>query len=182
MSMKKIVFALFLILGAAAVKAQEIKWMTFEEALKAQKKKPKAILMDVYTEWCGPCKMLDKNTFQNKDVAAYINKNYYAVKFNAEGNEEVNYKGQKFVNASYDAARKGRNGTHQFTQALKVTGYPTMMFFNDKGEVVTPLVGYYKPEQIEIYLKAFSAEEYKKLDTREKWEAYMAAFKGEFKS
>ena len=41
--------------------------------------------MDMYTVWCGPCKMLDKNTFHNKDVADYINKYYYAVKFNAEG-------------------------------------------------------------------------------------------------
>ena len=69
--------------------AQQINWVSLEEAVELQKKTPKKIMMDVYTNWCGPCKMLDKNTFQNKDVADYINKNYYAVKFNAEGNDEI---------------------------------------------------------------------------------------------
>src|SRR5690606_41789628 len=55
-----------------------IKWMTFNEALELQKKKPKKIFMDVYTDWCGPCKMLDKQTFRNPDVVKYINEHYYA--------------------------------------------------------------------------------------------------------
>lgn len=93
--MKKLLLALFLTVGSmAAVQAQEVKWMTLDQALAAQKKKAKPIFMDVYTDWCGPCKMLDKNTFQAKEVADYINANYYAVKFNAEGDSEVNYKGK----------------------------------------------------------------------------------------
>lgn len=179
--MRKIFIAVILALGTFAGQAQEIKWMTFEQALTAQKKNPKKIIMDVYTEWCGPCKMLDKNTFQNKQVADYINKNYYAVKFNAEGNEEVNYKGRKFTNTTYDATRKGRNGTHDLTYALKISGYPTMVFFDEKGEYVSPLTGYYTPSQIEIFLKIFSKEKYKELNTKEKWESYQASFKNEFK-
>ena len=61
--------------------------MSLEEAVAAQAVHPKKIMMDVYTSWCGPCKMLDKNTFQNPDVVEYVNENYYAVKFNAEGNK-----------------------------------------------------------------------------------------------
>ena len=88
--------------------------------------------MDVYTEWCGPCKLLDKNTFQNPDVSRYIIENYYAVKFNAEGMEEIKYYDQIFTNPNYDPNRKGRNATHQFTQFLGVKGYPTMVFFSEK--------------------------------------------------
>ena len=62
--------------------------MSLDEALKAQKTKPK-IIMDVYTKWCGPCKFLDKKTFGNPDVARYISQNFYAVKFNAEGDENI---------------------------------------------------------------------------------------------
>ena len=40
----------------------------FGEAMEAQKK-TKKILVDVYTDWCGPCKLMDKKTFQNRDVA-----------------------------------------------------------------------------------------------------------------
>ena len=53
--------------------------------------------MDVYTNWCGPCKLLDKNTFGNKDVADYINANYYAVKFNGEGDDVVVFKTPAFA-------------------------------------------------------------------------------------
>ena len=82
----KILF--LLLLGSVVVQAQEIQWMTLAEALEAQKTAPKKIFMDVYTKWCGPCKLLDKKTFANRDVARYISEHYYAVKFNAEGNEE----------------------------------------------------------------------------------------------
>ena len=67
----------------------KINWMTMNEALDAQAKNPKKIMMDAYTDWCGPCKMLDKNTFQNPDVVKYVNEHYYAVKFNAEGEGDI---------------------------------------------------------------------------------------------
>ena len=44
----------------------------------------------------GHVNLLDKNTFQNKKVADFINKNYYAVKFNAEGNEVINFDDREF--------------------------------------------------------------------------------------
>ncbi|GAL73053.1 thioredoxin family protein [Jejuia pallidilutea] len=62
-------------------------------------------MMDVYTVWCGPCKMLDKNTFRNPDVIDYVNKNYYAVKFNGEGNDVVSYKDNSYANPGYNEAR-----------------------------------------------------------------------------
>ncbi len=152
--MKKLLLALFLTVGSmAAVQAQEVKWMTLDQALAAQKKKAKPIFMDVYTDWCGPCKMLDKNTFQAKEVADYINANYYAVKFNAEGDSEVNYKGKKYTNPKFDAARKGRNAVHDFTMFLKVQGYPSMYIFDSKGEVKSPIVGYHTPEQLMPLIK-----------------------------
>ena len=147
--MKKLLLVLLLAVGSfATVQAQEIKWMSLDEALAAQKKKPKPIFMDVYTDWCGPCKMLDKNTFQTKEFAEYVSKNYYAVKFNAEGNSEVTYKGKKYTNPQYDVARKGRNGVHDFTMFLRVQGYPSMYILDSKGEVKSPIVGYHTTEQL----------------------------------
>lgn len=147
--MKKLLLLLFLTVGTlASAQTQEIKWMTLDQALAAQKKKPKPIFMDVYTDWCGPCKMLDKNTFQTKEISDYINANYYAVKFNAEGNSEVTYKGKKYTNPQFDAARKGRNAVHDFTMFLKVQGYPSMYILDAKGEVKSPIVGYHTTEQL----------------------------------
>ena len=92
--MKKTFLILGLIMVTISVQSQKkkINWMSLEEAVAAQTVAPKKIMMDVYTSWCGPCKMLDKNTFQNPDVVQYVNENYYAVKFNAEGNKAVNFK------------------------------------------------------------------------------------------
>ena len=79
-----------------SVFAQKIHWMSLDEARAAQKVNPKKIFMDVYTNWCGPCKLLEKNTFQNPDVSRYISENYYAVKFNAEGTDEIIFYNQTF--------------------------------------------------------------------------------------
>lgn len=151
--MKKILFALFLIITTLSSQAQEIKWMTLDEALALQKKNPKPIFMDVYTDWCGPCKMLDKNTFQTKEVSEFINATYYAVKFNGEGNSVVNYKGKKYTNPGYDATRKGRNSMHEFTGFLNVEGYPSMYILDKKGDIAKVIVGYYQPEQLLAELK-----------------------------
>lgn len=152
--MKKLLLILFVALGTLAVQAQEIKWMSLDEALAAQRKAAKPIFMDVYTDWCGPCKMLDRNTFSDKAVIDHINTNYYAVKFNAEGNAEVNYKGTKYTNPQYVADKKGRNAVHEFTRFLQVRAYPSMMIFDAKGEVKAPIVGYHNPEQLLQVLKA----------------------------
>ena len=183
--MKRIVLllAVALITSTSAIaQSQEINWMTLEEALAAQKKKPKKIMMDVYTNWCGPCKMLDKNTFHNKDVVDYVNKNYYAVKFNGEGNSVVNYKGKDYKNANYKPELKNRrNSAHDLTRALGVRAYPTIVYFDEKGEVIQPISGYMKPRDIELYLKLFSSDDYKSIKTQEQFNTYFKAFKAEFK-
>ena len=94
--------ALFLLTFAPLSNAQEAKinWMTLEEAVAAQQDQPRKIMMDVYTQWCGPCKMMMSRTFTSKQVIAYINENYYAVKFDAESPNPVQFKGQTFENPS----------------------------------------------------------------------------------
>ena len=146
--MKKNLIVFFLTIGSFVCYSQEIKWMTFNEALEAQKKDPKPIFMDVYTDWCGPCKLLDKNTFHDASVVELINKKYYAVKFNGEGTDTVNYKGTVFTNPKHNPQSRGRNAVHEFTTFLKLRGYPSMYIFDSKGEIKSPIVGYLTPEQL----------------------------------
>lgn len=159
----------------------KIHWMTLEEAVKAQKEVPKKIIMDTFTTWCGPCKMLDKNTFQNDDVANYINQHYYAVKFNAEGNETINFKGKTYTNPNFNPNTSGRNSAHQLSLQFGVRAYPTILFLDEEANYIGPLTGYRTPQQLELYLKFFKSDEYKNITTKEAWEEYIANFKPEFK-
>ena len=182
MTKKMIAIFAFLLATANFLAAQEIKWMSFDQAMEAQKKNPKKIFMDVYTVWCGPCQMLDKNTFKNKDVVQYINDNFYAVKFNGEGNEVVNFKGQKFENKGYDPARaERRNAPHPFAGYLQVQAYPTMLFLDESSNFILPVQGYMQPSQLEFYLKLVAQNDYKNIKTREDLQSYQTKFKGTFK-
>jgi len=175
-------FSFILILSISnLVHAQKIVWMSFDDALRAQKAEPKKIFMDVYTNWCGPCKLLDKKTFQNPDVSRYISEHFYAVKFNAEGQEAINFFDQTFTNPSFDSSRKGRNTTHQFTQFLGVKGYPTMVFFSENGDPIMPVVGFQKPQQLELFLKMIKQGDYQVFSKPGDFEKYRDSFRPRFK-
>ena len=178
--MKKITFLLVFIFAISA-NAQEINWMTFEQAIAAQKKNPKKIMIDAYTKWCGPCKMLDRNTFHNPDLVAYVNKNYYAVKFNAEGNETINFKEKIFGNPNFDPNKSGRNSSHQLAGYYSVRAYPTILFLDEKSDFIGPLVGYKTPKQLELFLKVFKNDDYKNIKTKEEFQKYSSNFTYKFK-
>jgi thioredoxin-related protein len=179
--MKKTILLFVLFISTITIKAQEINWISIDKAIELQKKSPKKIMIDVYTNWCGPCKMLDKNTFHNKEVADYVNKNYYAVKFNAEGDGIINYKGKKYSNPKYDPARaKGRNYPHEFSNFMGITAFPTIVFMDEKAEMIIPLKGYRTPQQLELYLKMFHKNDHNKFSSQEDFQAYSDNFKPQF--
>lgn len=182
--MKKVILLIsVLLVSVTTVKAQKINWVTMEKAQELMKKEPRKVIMDVYTTWCGPCKMLDKNTFGNPDVAKYINENYYAIKFNGEGDSSVSFEGNTFTNPNYDPAKKKRrNAQHQFARYLSVRAYPTMVFFDEDFKLIAPISGYLLPKQLEIYLRLFKTDKYKEVVSKEDWEKYQKEFVSEFKS
>lgn len=180
--MKNILLIIAVLLVSLSINAQEIKWMTFNDALKAQQKTPKKIIVDAYTNWCGWCKKLDKETFSNPDVANFINKNYYAVKFNAEGNETITYKGKTYSNPNYSVERaNGRNSAHDLANNLGVRSFPNLLFFDENGTYLGPIPGYKTPKQLEVMLKLFSTNAYKNINSQEDFQKYVADFKYTFK-
>jgi thioredoxin-related protein len=130
-----------------------VKWMTLQEALELQKTQPKKIFMDVYTDWCGWCKHMMKTTFSNPSIAGYINTNYYPVHFNGETKDTIEYKGKKYYNTG-----TGKNSAHQLTLLFtnKRPSYPTIIYFDEQGNVISPVPGYMDTHKIESYLVFFT--------------------------
>ncbi len=162
--------------------SQKVNWITIEKAQELQKKVPKNIIMDVYTNWCGPCKLMDKYTFQNPDVANYLNDNFYSVKFNAEGDEKVIFKGRNFKNNNYKKSLSNtRNSTHDFARYLGISGYPTIVFFDINSNPIAPITGYLNPNQIEIYLNLFTNDAYTEIKSQEDFKKFVENFESQFK-
>ena len=161
--------------------AQVVNWISIEKAQELQKNNPKNIIMDVYTEWCGPCKLMDKNTFQNKDVAEFLNQNFYAVKFNAEGGNPINFKGKVYKNPNFVKGKPGRNSSHNFARYLGVYSYPTLVFFDESANPITPITGYLNPKQLEIYLNLFKDKKYLEIKNQEDFKKFISSFVSSFK-
>jgi len=81
---------------ANTLKNSAIHWLSIEEALKAQEDNPKKIFIDMYTDWCGWCKVMDQKTFADPSVIKTLNENFYAVKFNAEQTNPVKFNGRTY--------------------------------------------------------------------------------------
>jgi thioredoxin-related protein len=152
------------------------------EALETQQEQPKKIMLFVYAEWCKVCHKMNESTFVNKDVIKYVNKHFYAVHFNGEGTEKVTYKGFDYTNPNYDPNRKGQNYQHFFADALKVTSYPTIVFFDEKGDIISPVPGFKSAQDLEIFLKMVASDDYKDVTTAKAWQEYQQNFKPKFKA
>lgn len=151
---------LFLPFLGNAQKNGKVDWMSWEEAVHAhQNKEAKKIFVDLYTDWCGWCKKMDKTTFSDPEVARILNEEFYPVKFDAEQKEPV-IMGEDTLK---HRANKGRNGTHQL--AIQLTrgklSYPTVVFLDEKLRVITPIPGYRKARQMEAILAFFHEDHYK---------------------
>ncbi|TAE87015.1 MAG: DUF255 domain-containing protein [Bacteroidetes bacterium] len=123
--------------------AEEIKWVDFNTGYGIAQKKNKVMLVDVYTDWCGWCKVMDKETYAKSEIASIINADFVAIKFNPE-----------IPNASYTYNGNTYNGK-QLEQAIsnnRIRGYPATMFINTKNNKSSLVVGFKNAEEFKTIL------------------------------
>ena len=175
--MRSFVLSVFMLAASASLWSQgaSVNWLSVEELEAAQAKEPRKVMIDVYTKWCGPCKMMMRNTFTNADVIEYINSNFYAVKFDAEGPDAVEFRGQTYSNPTYVPNKTGRNGVHELSRALQVRAYPTLVYLNENLEMIAPISGYKNPQQLELYLRFFN-DAWVPGTAQEEWDAFQVSF------
>ncbi|MEI7663012.1 MAG: DUF255 domain-containing protein, partial [Bacteroidota bacterium] len=141
-----------------------IKWYTFEDAIRLNKKNPKKMVVDMYTEWCGWCKRMDAETFTNPTIVKYMNSHFYCVKFDAERKDTLVVDGVKYVNPN----PKSNRSTHQYAELLlrHQLSYPSYVFLNEHQQSVTVVPGYHQAKEFEVILSWFGEDAYltKKFD------------------
>lgn len=130
-------------LPGVEMKEGEITWLTINQAEMAVKKQPKLILIDMYTDWCGWCKIMDKKTFTDPEVIQYINEHFYAVKFNAEQQEPVTFNGEQFKYVP--AGRRGIN-TLAYTLLNGRLGFPSYVYLDENLKKVGLTAGFKEPD------------------------------------
>ena len=127
---------------------------------KSWKKGKKKVIIDLYTDWCGWCKRMDANTFSDPAVAEYVNKNFYAVKLDAETTETI-----FFGDKEYKFVPGGRKGTNEIAFALGSVngglGYPTIVFLDEEMNKVMVSPGYKDANGMKKFLVYVKDEHYK---------------------
>ncbi|MEM9548661.1 MAG: DUF255 domain-containing protein [Bacteroidota bacterium] len=126
------------------------KWHSVEEAVSLAKTDQKKILIDVYTDWCRWCKVMDQKTFSEAEVSKYLSENYHLAKFNAEQKEELSFNGKK-----YTFKLNGKRGYHEFAADILngQLAYPSLVIFDSNLNKIEVVRGFKSPEELMKILK-----------------------------
>jgi len=135
-----------------------VKWYSFEDAIELNKEEPRKIVIDIYTTWCGPCKIMDKKVFGDEAIAKYMNENFYPVKFDGEYKEEIEFEGETY---KFIKGKRG-NGIHELTLALtnNSPSYPTVVFMDEELEIINSVIGVQPKDMFEMYLEYLYTDSY----------------------
>ena len=128
---------------------KKLSWLAFDAATDMAKKENKHIVVDVYTTWCGWCKVMDRQTYGNSDVADYLTQNFVLAKINGESSAKIHWKGRTM-------------SEREFARAVGVTGFPTTYFLKPDAEVIGGAPGFIRPGDFMIYVRYVSTRWYEK--------------------
>lgn len=153
----------------SAGESEKVNWLTWEEAVALSQKQKRKVLLDVYTQWCQWCERMDKATFQDPEIARYINENFYAVKFDAETKDELTYKAKV-----YKFVRSGKHGYNELAVVFlgERLSFPSLVFLDEDLGLIQSIPGFRNPFEFEQIASYFATDAYKKTP----WSAYQKSY------
>jgi thioredoxin-related protein len=128
-----------------------IVWREFDVGLDQAKAGGKRVLVDVYTDWCGWCKRMDRDTYAKTEVQKYVAQAFIPVRLNAESSRKVRYKGSEY-------------SLRQLASGFRVNGYPTTLFFEADGTHIVTAPGYMNASDFLTVLRYIGDGHYKDKD------------------
>jgi thioredoxin-related protein len=136
--------------------AEKLEWLAFDAATARAKDQKKHVIVDVYTTWCGWCRIMEQQTYGDPEVAAYLRENFVLAKVNGESSAKLRWMGKELTE-------------RQFARAVGVTGYPATYFLKPDAELLGGMGGFLRPPEFMIYARFVSTRWYE----RGKFDAYI---------
>ena len=124
--------------GAAAAGAPE--WRTWNDGLKQAGAAKRPVIVDVYTDWCGWCRRMDRDVYARREISDYLRQKFVTIRLNAEARDAAHYEGREYT--SQDLA-----------QRFRVSGYPTTIFLRSTGEHMANVPGYVPADRFLLLLR-----------------------------
>lgn len=137
--MSAIGFGLFfglIILSEAFAAAGSVKWHSYQEGVALGKDQNKKVFVNFFADWCTYCKQMDNETFNDSAVGAYLNKNFIAVKVDADRET-------------------------QLASEYHVQGLPASTFIAEDGALIGSQPGFIAPDQMMPLLHYIYSDSYK---------------------
>ena len=163
---RKLIFvAFFFILCSAKINTinhDKPGWMRMTDLKGKLKSEAKPVMIDLYTNWCYWCKVMDKTTYTNSKVISYINSHFYPVKLNAEDQEVVQWNDKDY---NFNDSFKVNDFAMYVTSGQPA--FPTTVIFTDAHSEPVAVQGFLTTKEMEPILKYFGEGAYKKQDFTE---------------
>ena len=134
--------------GKAPVVPQSlVQWIDYDSALEKAKKEPKLIFVDVYADWCIPCRVMDKNVYMDPTVASILNKKFYPVKLDVDSETPILCDGKKVSTKKC------------FTDVWELNVLPSFVLVAPKGLSILTVTDSMSPQEMQMLLNKFLEKE-----------------------
>lgn len=134
--------------GKAPVIPQSlVQWMDYNTALEKAKTEPKLIFVDMYADWCIPCRVMDKNVYMNPTVASILNKKFYPVKLDVDSEAPI------------ICDRKKATAKKCFSEVWELNVLPSFVLIAPKGLSILTVADSMSPQEMQMLLDKFLEKE-----------------------
>ena len=133
--------------AAPPPKPKLVRWMDYTEALKKAKDSNKIIFVDLFADWCVPCRIMDANTYTDPTVASLLNTRFFPVKLDVDSQDTI----------SCDGKRK--TVQRCYFDVWELSALPAFVLIAPKGLSILTVTDSMSPQELQLMLYQFLEKE-----------------------